>query len=97
MKQEYIKYNHRIVIWEVNTNEYQMNTSILDDMKIFVPIEAIHAVSFTNKDANHNVVKETCVSKSTLRAQQDKRNNELLKDVAFATPLSLDHHAVIKL
>jgi len=31
--------------------KHQMNTSILDEMKIFVPSEANRAVSFTNKEA----------------------------------------------
>ena len=55
------------------------------------------SLTVTLRDATHNVVKETQVSKSASRAKQDERNNELLQDVKFATPLGLENHPVIKL
>ncbi|MNV26333.1 hypothetical protein D3C71_1174520 [compost metagenome] len=56
-----------------------------------------HTLAVTLYDENRQMLKEIQSELSESRVMHNKRNNELLKDVEFAKPLSLDNHPCIKL
>lgn len=56
-----------------------------------------HTLAVTLYDENRQMLKEILSGLSESRVMHNKRNNELLKDVEFAKPLSLDNHPCIKL
>lgn len=55
-----------------------------------------HTLAVTLYDENRQMLKEIQSGLSESRVMHNKRNNELLKDVEFAKPLSLDNHPCIK-
>ncbi|OPA73324.1 hypothetical protein BVG16_29415 [Paenibacillus selenitireducens] len=53
-------------------------------------------LTVTLRDEQGHVIQEIAAAPSASRVEQEERNDQILKDVEFAKPISLENHPVIK-